>query len=174
MSPLLCTQTDYKSLFLFTTSLGRGGVWDLREASRIHFHLSFYLSDFVVPSYGQKHSRGCYSVYGSPEQCRNQRKQIMRTNQTDQECIRWSTYFHYICFYYFCLSAPLCRSMPQKSWWTPLNLIETWPWSDHSSEALDICLDEEELVILFDKCAKGKSHLRIDKFARVVRYDAQR
>ena len=36
-------------------SRGPGGFRELREACGIHFHLSWYLSDAVVPSYGQKH-----------------------------------------------------------------------------------------------------------------------
>ena len=42
---------------------GRGGFRELREAFRNRFHLSWYLSDAVVASYGQKH-RGClFTVY---------------------------------------------------------------------------------------------------------------
>ena len=33
---------------------GPGGFRELREAGRIHFHLSWYLSDYVVTSYDQK------------------------------------------------------------------------------------------------------------------------
>ena len=41
---------------------GRGGFRKLQGPGRIHFHLSWYLSDSVVPSYGQKQ---CFSsIYG--------------------------------------------------------------------------------------------------------------
>ena len=33
---------------------GPGGFRELREAYRNHFHLSWYLSEYVVTSYGQK------------------------------------------------------------------------------------------------------------------------
>ena len=39
-------------------SRGPGGFRELREAGRNHFHLSRYLSDTVVTSYGQKSSWG--------------------------------------------------------------------------------------------------------------------
>ncbi len=42
---------------LFKVSQGPGGFWDLREACRIRFRLSWYLSGSAVPSYDQK-SRG--------------------------------------------------------------------------------------------------------------------
>ena len=42
-----------KNMFLFF-SQGPGGFRELREASRNHFHLSWYLSDYVVTSYDQK------------------------------------------------------------------------------------------------------------------------
>ena len=42
----------------FAVSWGSGGFRELREACRNHFYLSWYLSDFLVPSYGQKTSWG--------------------------------------------------------------------------------------------------------------------
>ena len=42
----------YKRFLAF--SRGPGGFRELREAGRIHFHLSWYLSDDVVTSYDQK------------------------------------------------------------------------------------------------------------------------
>ena len=46
-------------------SRGPGGFRELREAGRKHFHLSWYLSDTVVTSYGQKSWGGTFSsVYG--------------------------------------------------------------------------------------------------------------
>ena len=41
-------------LRLLAFSRGPGGFRELREAGRNHFHLSWYLSDYVVTSYGQK------------------------------------------------------------------------------------------------------------------------
>ena len=41
-----------------------GGFRDLWEACRNHFHLSWYFSDSVVPSYGQKPWWFCFSIYG--------------------------------------------------------------------------------------------------------------
>ena len=37
---------------------GPGGFRELREAGRIHFHLSWYLSDYVVTSYDQNPPKG--------------------------------------------------------------------------------------------------------------------
>ena len=46
-------------------SRGPGGFRELREAGRIHFHLSWYLSDYVVTSYDQKPGGGIFfTVHG--------------------------------------------------------------------------------------------------------------
>ena len=54
---------------LFEVFKGPGGFRKLLEACRIHFHLFWYLSDFMVPSYDQKiqqlnnkKSNGCFNV----------------------------------------------------------------------------------------------------------------
>ena len=41
---------------------GPGGIRDLQEACRIHFHISCYLSHFMVPTCGQKTLWGIYSL----------------------------------------------------------------------------------------------------------------
>ena len=58
-----CRVLKYRFLVYFH---GPGGFRELREAYRNHFHRSWYLSDAVVTSYGQKPSWGdFFTEYGS-------------------------------------------------------------------------------------------------------------
>ena len=50
-------------------SRGPGGFRELREAGMNHFHLSWYLSDTVVTSYGQKSSWGDFFLPSTVGRC---------------------------------------------------------------------------------------------------------
>ena len=54
--PIFYIKCRVLKLRFLAFSRGPGGFRELREAGRNHFHLSWYLSDTVVTSYGQKPS----------------------------------------------------------------------------------------------------------------------
>ena len=52
---LICSTVLNSALSSFLTVFeGPGGLTQLRETCRIHFHHSWYLADFMGPSYGQQ------------------------------------------------------------------------------------------------------------------------
>ena len=52
--PHYLTEKCFKKHWCLAVSHGPGGFRKRREACRIHVHLSWYLTDFMVLSYGQK------------------------------------------------------------------------------------------------------------------------
>ena len=62
--PNLYRQIRVQKLRFLAFSRGCGGFRELRGPGRNHFHLSWYLSVFVVTSYGQKSWGGLFAVYG--------------------------------------------------------------------------------------------------------------
>ena len=53
-----CSQNT--SCFWYIVFCGLGGFWRLRKACRLHSHLSWYLSDFMVPIYGRTKLVGAF------------------------------------------------------------------------------------------------------------------
>ena len=65
---------------------GPGGFRELRGAGRKHFHLSWYLSDAAVTSYGQKPWRGFFIEYGTraekrPTKIPKNRRKLKKTKE---------------------------------------------------------------------------------------------
>ena len=57
----------FKSVFSCSLAVfvGPGGLKQLRETCRIHFHHSWYLADFMAPSYDQKTKKMIFDLHFS-------------------------------------------------------------------------------------------------------------
>ena len=129
--PLLFLQTNGYRSYALTFFRVHGGFRERREAGRNHFHLSWYLSDSMVPSYGQKHWRGNKNVstvgpYNSPPP-----KKTMRFIGLNRYLQVFRCFFR-VCFLQtssntFESLVSLPNTCPEKAQACPPNLLQTIP-----------------------------------------------